>query len=456
MFYNNWFDERKGEIFKDFFSYLSIPSISADSTFKKDLLRASKFIESRLKKIGMDVSIWEEAALPIVFGEKIIDKSYPTVLIYGHYDVQPPDPLELWNSKPFSPEIRDGKIFARGAEDNKGQNFYSLLAIEAFYAKNKNPKLNIKVLIEGEEEIGSPSFEEVAKKYEKKLKADSVWIVDMGIESYENPIISLGVRGIVGIEVKLLNSEYDLHSGSYGGAVYNPAMALCEILGSVHDDKGKIAIDGFYDTVIGLSKEEKEKLYLDTDQTIYEEETTAKCFHRQEGVTLQESIALMPTFEINGIVSGYGGEGSKTIIPKEAMAKITCRLVAGQNPDDIGKKVKAFIRKKAPKHMKVDIKIEGGGLSAWTKPSAYSAKVFSKIIEEITGNKCSFTYSGGSIPLTAILAKYSGGEYIFLGTALPQDRIHAPDENFSIKQFTDGYHMIAKGLEVFAENKKQW
>ncbi|MCH9617638.1 MAG: Succinyl-diaminopimelate desuccinylase [Chlamydiia bacterium] len=456
MFYKEWFEQREEQIWKDFFTYLSIPSISADKEYKGDVLRAAAFVEQRLNNLGMNVSRLEDLDTPILFAERAIDPSYSTVLIYGHYDVQPVDPIELWDSDPFKPETRDGKIYARGAEDNKGQNFYAMLAVEAFYAKHKDPKVNIKIIIEGAEEIGSPGFEKVAKKYADKLKADSIWIVDMGIESYNIPVLSLGVRGITGLEVTVSNSEFDLHSGSYGGAVYNPIQALCEMMAAAFDEKGHIAIDGFYDTIHPLTDEEKSSLYLATDQKTYEKETGATCFRKEEGYSLQESICIRPTFEINGIYGGYQKEGGKTIIPKEATAKITCRLVAGQDPEDIAKKVEAHLRKVAPSGIVVSISLEGGGESAWARPSDYSARVFVQILKEITGKQVKFCYSGGSIPLTAVLGKAAGGECIFLGTALPEDRIHAPNENFSKKQFIDGYHMIAKGLEVFAQNKNLW
>jgi acetylornithine deacetylase/succinyl-diaminopimelate desuccinylase-like protein len=456
MFYKEWFEEREDQIWKDFFTYLSIPSISADKEYREDVLKAAAFVEQRLNNLGMSVSRWDDLSSPVLFAEKVIDTSYSTVLIYGHYDVQPADPIELWDSEPFKPEIRDGKIYARGAEDNKGQNFYAMLAVEAFYAKNKNPKVNIKIIIEGEEEIGSPGFEKIATKYADKLKADSIWIVDMGIESYDIPVLSLGVRGITGLEVTVSNAGFDLHSGSYGGAVYNPIQGLCEMMASVFDDKGHICIGGFHDTIKALTDEEKSKLYLATDQKTYEEETGATSFRKEEGYSLQESICLRPTFEINGIYGGYQKEGGKTIIPKEATAKITCRLVAGQEPLDIAKKVEAHLRKVAPSGITVGISLEGGGESAWARPSDYSAQVFAEILGEITGKEVKFSYSGGSIPLTAILGKAAGGEYIFLGTALPEDRIHSPNESFSKKQFIDGYHMITKGLEVFAQNKNRW
>ena len=455
MFYKNWFEEHEDKIWKDFYDYLSIPSISADNAYKKDLLRAADFVQDRLEDLCFDVHRWTDLETPIIFASKFVDKSLPTVLIYGHYDVQPADPLELWNSDPFTPIDKDGIIYARGAEDNKGQNFYTLVALEAFYKKHKNPNINVKVIIEGEEEIGSPNFDVIAKKYSQQLQADYLWIVDMGIESYDNPLLSLGVRGIAALELIVSNADYDLHSGSYGGLVHNPILALCEMLGTVYDKKGNIVIDNFYEGADVLSDEEKSSIYLDTDKETYQKETSAKCFREREGYNLQEIITMCPSFEVNGISGGYQGEGSKTIIPKDARAKITCRLVGNQEPEDIINKIEKYFMNIAPKGMNVRIIRGGGGNSAWAKPSNYSAQVFAKIIEDLTNRECKFCYSGGSIPLTSILGKSSGAEYIFLGTALPEDRIHSPNENFSKRQFIDGYYMITKGLEIFAENKKQ-
>ena len=454
MFYSDWFKENEDQIWKDYFTYLSIPSISADKAYEKQLLEAADFVQARLTRLGMKVERWEDLQAPVFFAQRVIDESYPTVLIYGHYDVQPADPLELWDKPPFEPYEKDGVIYARGAEDNKGQNFYSMLAIEAFYAKHKDPKINIKVIIEGGEEIGSPGIDIVAEKYKESLRADSVWIVDSGIDSYETPLVSLGVRGLTALQVRVSNAGFDLHSGSFGGAVYNPLQALCEMMASVHDERGHIAIDGFYDTVKPLDAKEKELLFFGMDEKVYREDTGATCFKPQEGYSLHESIAIRPTVEINGMWGGYQGEGSKTVIPKEAHAKLTCRLVDGQEPYDIAQKVQAHLEKVAPNGMKVEVHVEGGGKSAWARPQEYAPQVFSKIVAEVTQKECKFSYCGGSIPLTEILAKASGGEYIFLGTGLPGDRIHSPNENFSKRQFVDGFRIITKGLEVFAENKK--
>lgn len=456
MYYDEWFKKNEAQIWDEFFEFLRIPSISADDHYHPDLLKAADFVHHKLEKMGLKVERFNEIDKPVVFGEKIAGEGYPTVLIYGHYDVQPPDPLELWDSKPFEPEIRDGRIYARGAEDNKGQNFYSLLAIQAFLEKHDNPKLNIKVFIEGGEEIGSEGIDIVAKNRKERLKADSVWIVDMGMGSYEKPTLTLGVRGISAMEVTVTNSDYDLHSGEFGGAVYNPIQALCEMMASTFDEDGHIKIEGFYDSMKSLSAEEKKQLYFGTEQAVYEKETGAKCFRKEKGYTPHEVIGTRPTFELNGMWGGYTGPGSKTVLPKEAHAKITCRLVDGQEPHDIEAKVEKHLKKVAPAGLKVKVEFGHGGESAWARPGQYSAQVFSKVMEEVTGQKCHFTYSGGSIPLTTILAEASGGEYVFLGTALPSDRIHSPNENFSIRQFIDGYRMIAKGLEVFAENKKEW
>ena len=454
MFYHEWFQGREEQIWKDFFAYLAIPSISTDGAYREDVLRAGAFVKGRLERLGMEVVTWDDVNTPVYFAKKVIDPSYPTVLIYGHYDVQPADPLEEWESKPFEPEVRGDKIFARGAEDNKGQNFYSLLAIEAFYEKNPEPKLNVKVIIEGEEEIGSPGFEKLAKNRAKELEADSIWIVDNGIESYEVPQLSLGVRGITAMEVTYSNAAFDLHSGSYGGVVYNPIQALCEVVGSVFDPSGKITIDGFYDGIKPLTPEEKKDLYLETSAETYKKETTASCLREEEGFSLQESVSMRPTFEVNGIFGGYQGEGSKTIIPSSATAKITCRLVEGQDAEDVAKKVASFFEQKAPSGMKVEVHVEGGGCCTWGSPKERSAQIFAGVLEEVIGKPVKFSYAGGSVPLTAHLKEAAGGECVFLGTALPEDRIHSPNENFGKKQFFDGFLMVAKGLEVFAQNKK--
>jgi acetylornithine deacetylase/succinyl-diaminopimelate desuccinylase-like protein len=456
MSYKNWFKDHEERIFKEFMEYLSIPTISADPKHKGDLLKGATFIQKKLQNLGLEVTFWELEGEKVVFGEKMIDPQFPTILIYGHYDVQPPDPLDEWLSPPFSPQEREGRIYARGAEDNKGQHFYTLCALEAFYEKNKHPKINVKVLIEGEEEVGSKSFEAIAKKYQDRLKADSVWIVDMDIKSYATPVLCLGCRGIASLEVEVSNASFDVHSGAYGGALYNPIQALSEMIASVYDEKGHIAIAGFYDGIHSLTDGEKKQLHLDTPKKIFEKDTGGHCFRKEEGYCLQESISIRPTFEVNGIFGGYQGEGSKTIIPKKATAKITCRLVAGQDPEKIAQKVANHFLKVAPKGMKVSFVFGGGGKSYWGSLHDYTAGVFAKIIEEITQKECKFGYNGGSIPLASTLQEASEGECIFLGMGLSEDRIHSPNESFGKKQFEDGFIMIAKGLEVFAQNKHQW
>nr|MCH9811176.1 peptidase dimerization domain-containing protein [bacterium] len=282
-----------------------------------------------------------------------------------------------------------------------------------------------------------------------------IWIVDNGMESYEVPQLSLGVRGITALEVTYVNAEFDLHSGSYGGVVYNPIQALCEVVGSVYDTSGKITIDGFYDGITPLSNEDKKDLYLGTSAETYKEETTATCLRKEEGYALQESVSMRPTFEVNGIFGGYQGEGSKTIIPSSATAKVTCRLIAGQDPEEVAEKVSTYFKKKAPEGMKVLVEVEGGGKSTWGLPSDASAKKFAKVLEEVVGKEVKFSYTGGSVPLTAHLKEAAGGDALFLGTGLPEDRIHSPNENFGKKQFFDGFLMVAKGLEVFAQNKNE-
>ncbi len=449
--FGKWYDAREKDLLKDFFTYLRFPSVSAQKQHKKDLLDCAKWVKGYLDKRGFKTAMWEGSGHPAIFAERIVSESAPTILFYGHYDVQPPEPLNLWKSKPFEPEIRDGVIFARGAEDNKGQNFYSMVAIEAFFEAYPDAQVNVKWVIEGEEEMGSTTLHEILPKYQKELSADYLLIVDMGMDSWKKPALAIGARGITTFEITLRAMNTDVHSGAFGGIAYNPIRALTELLGGVIDSDGKVVVPGFYEDIAPLTKEEKALLDLGFDREECEKGIGLKAFHAEKGYTQKESVSMRPTFEINGIWGGYTDEGFKTVIPKEASAKISCRLVPNQSPDKVYQKVVDYIRSKVPKGIDVQITFLGGGSASWASPLSPLTKIARQAYKDILGSS-HLVYSGGSVPITADLAKYSGAEFVAPGVGLDSDNIHAPNENFSLKQLRTGYLIITRMLELFAQN----
>lgn len=448
--YKTWYDKREKESLEEFFTYLRFKSISAQSAFKQDLLDCAAFVEKHLENLGFTTVRWEGNGHPIVFGERIVDPSAPTLLFYGHYDVQPPEPFDLWDSKPFEPEVRDGRVYARGAEDNKGQNFYCLLALRAFFEKNPNAKLNVKYVLEGEEEMGSDLLHELAPSKAKELKADYLLVVDSGMGSMEKPGLEIGCRGISTMEIEVQNTDTDLHSGSYGGIAYNPNRALAEVLGKLIDEKGHINIPGFYDDIKPLSKEEIALVDTEMDEKAVVNEIGLRTFHTEEGYSVKEANFFRPTLEINGMWGGYTDEGFKTVIPKVAFAKISCRLVPDLDPKKIYDIVSKHIKAQFPEKMQVKTTYLGGGKAAWASPKGKATMIFKEAYESVFGS-CGIIYGGGSIPITPILAEHSGAEFILPGVGLPCDRIHAPNESFGLDQLRQGFLIITKSLELFAQ-----
>lgn len=451
MGYEKWYEDHEKEILDGYFDYLRFPSVSAQKTHEKDVLECSVFIEETIRKLGFTVERWEGSGYPTIFGERIVDEKALTVLIYGHYDVQPPEPLDLWKSDPFQPEIRNGRVYARGAEDNKGQSYYSLMAIRAFLEKNSNAKLNLKLLIEGEEEMGSTTLSEILPTKEAKLKSDHLLIVDMGMGSKARPSLAIGARGIMCMEVKCKAMDIDAHSGGLGGIAYNPNRALAEVLSKAINEKGHITVPGFYDHVKNLSNEERRAIDFSFNREEYERELGLKCFHSEEGFSPMESNFIRPTFEVNGMWGGYTGDGFKTVIPKEAFAKISCRLVPNQSPQKIYNLVCDFINANIPRGMLAEFEYLGGGEAAWGDATSKTCAAVKKAYEKTFGS-CHFILGGGSIPITSELKRYTGAEFVMPGTGLECDNIHAPNESFGLDQFKSGFLIVARSLEFFAEN----
>lgn len=435
----SYLEEHREKYLEKLFSFLTIPSISTDSNYKEHVHEAAKFVVDYLEEIGFQqVEMIETGGHPLVFAEWIENKDAPTVLFYGHYDVQPVDPLEEWLSDPFRPEIRDDRIFARGASDDKGQLFMHLAVFEAFMKTEGKLPLNVKVCIEGEEEIGSENLYSVLETHKEKFAADFVTISDSGMVEKNQPTILYGLKGFTGLEVTVKGPNQDLHSGIYGGAVRNPIMALCHILASMKNETEQITVDGFYDDVVDLTEKER-ALIRQVKGENYIETTGVKETVSELGYDEKEHTMARPTFEINGIYGGYQGEGTKTIIPASATAKITCRLVPNQDPEKIQQLLKAHIEKVKPKGVEVDVKLEK--LSA----RAYMVDVDHPIIqtaaqcyEKAFDKETVFVRMGGSIPVVEWLDELYDIPVILLGFGTPEDRLHSPNESFPLDSFDKG------------------
>lgn len=423
--------------------FLRIPSVSADSKYKKDVERTAEWVKKALKDAGADkVEVITTKFHPIVYGEKIVDKKLPTILAYGHYDVQPPDPLDLWSSPPFEPVIKDDKIYARGACDDKGQVYMHVKALEMLLKIGKLP-CNVKFLIEGEEEVGSVSLGDFVKKNKKKLEADVILISDTDIIDNKIPSITVGLRGICGVEVEVMGPGRDLHSGVYGGAVPNPLNILCEMIASLKDKNGRITIPGFYKDVKVLSaKERKELNRTPFNLNAYKKEIGIKDIVGEKGYNTTERTSIRPTLDLNGIWGGYQGEGSKTVIASKAFAKITMRLVPGQDPDKITALFVKHFQKIAPPSVRVKVMPSHGGdpVLLDTKLPGYEAA--SKAMQESFGKKPIPARSGGSIPIVALFKKELGLDSVLLGFGLNSDNIHSPNEHYGIFNFLKGIETI--------------
>lgn len=445
-----YFSQDKERILKEFFDLLRIPSISSEEEYKEDLLHCADWVKREVSSIGFHVDTWEMKRHPTIFATHLhAGPDKPTLLIYNHYDVQPVDPLEEWDSPPFEPVMRDGEIYARGAQDNKGQFFYVLQALKFLIKRDGKLPLNVKWVIEGEEEIGSVGLSLIAQQKKKELKADYVVIVDVGLPAPDTPAVVLGIRGLITFTLEVSGSNRDLHSGSHGGIVYNPNHALIEMLASLRDRHGRVMVPGFYDDVVELSKEERQQLAKQFDKKAYEEAFGTKAEGGEKDYAPLESGRTRPTMEINGISGGYAGQGFKTVIPAKACAKISCRLVLNQNPHKIAESVKNYLMERVPRGVKAVVTIhEGGGEAVRSPADSTIVKAFSQAYSEILGGECSYMLEGGTIGVVTELVKASGGELALVGYGLADDRIHAPNEHFSFRRIELGTMTMARAMEI--------
>ncbi len=452
--WNDFQAKNKDRFLDELLELLQIPSVSARSEHKPDMIACAKKVQERLLQAGADkAELFETPGHPIVYGEKIIDPSKPTVLVYGHYDVQPPDPLNLWHSGPFEPMIKDGKIFARGACDDKGQFYMHIKALETMVQTNSLPT-NIKFLIEGEEEVGSNNLGTFVKANKNLLKADVILISDTAMLSLDTPSIDVGVRGLTYIEVEVTGPNRDLHSGVYGGAVANPITILAQMIASLHNDKNQITIPGFYDDVLIATAEERtEMAKAPYNEEEYKTDLGVTQLWGEEGYTTNERTGIRPTLEVNGIWGGYTGEGAKTVLPSKAFAKISCRLVPNQTSEKMTKLLINHLEKIAPAHVTVKASEHHGGDPYLTPVDSQEYQAASKAIEATFGKVPIPVRGGGSIPITALFESELGLKTVFLGFGLDSDNLHSPNEKFDLANFYKGIETIPYFHKFFAEMK---
>ena len=435
--------------------FLRIPSISADTKYKDDVIRAANWLSNELKRIGLDaVEIVPTKGHPIVYAEKIISDKIPTILVYGHYDVQPPDPLNLWTSPPFEPVIKDEKIYARGACDDKGQLYMHVKALEAMLASGQLT-CNVKCMFEGEEEVGSANLGHFLETNKEKLGADVILVSDTGIIANDVPSITTGLRGLSYVEVEVTGPSKDLHSGVFGGAVANPANILCSMIASLHDSDRHITIPGFYDDVEIVSEDERRQMNMAPfNEADYKKELSVNALMGEKGYTTLERTSIRPTVEVNGIWGGYIGEGAKTVLPSKASAKISMRLVPNQDPDKITEMFEKHFKSLAPPSVTVKVTPHHGGQPAVTPTDTVEYKAASKAMEKSFGKTPLPQRSGGSIPIVALFESILGIKTVLLGFGLDTDDIHSPNEHYGLFNFYKGIETIPYYFMYYAEMKK--
>lgn len=453
-----YIQENKQRFLDELIELLKIASISADPAYNQDVLNCADAVAKHLTSAGADeVEICETKGYPIVFGKKIINENLPTVLVYGHYDVQPPDPLELWESGPFEPVVKvtplhpEGAIFARGSADDKGQFFMHIKAFEAMMKTNTLP-CNVKFIIEGEEEVGSASLGDFLEENKEKLACDVILISDTHIYSNEQPTVTTGLRGLSYVEVEVEGPNRDLHSGLYGGAVPNPINVLSKMIGSLIDEDGRIQVEGFYDNVEEVSPEDRAEMNkLKDDPEHFKKAIGLSGVEGEKGYTTLERTSIRPTLDVNGIWGGYIGEGAKTVIPSKAFAKISMRLVPFQTPDEITEKFKKHFEKIAPASVKVKVTPHHGGMPYVLQNNTKEFRAAKLAMEKAFGREVLPYRSGGSIPITSLFEKILGAKSVLMGFGLDSDAIHSPNEHYGLYNFYKGIESIPYFFEFYTQ-----
>ncbi len=459
---NNYLNANKERVLNELLDLLKIPSVSADSKYKADVIKTAEAVKQRLIDAGADkVELSPTKGFPVVYGEKIIDQNKPTVIVYGHYDVQPADPLNLWDSPPFEPVIKktethpDGAIFARGACDDKGQMYMHVKAFELMMKTNTLP-CNVKFMIEGEEEVGSPSLGPWIIENKHRLKGDVILISDTSIIANDTPSIDAGLRGLAYMEVEVTGPNRDLHSGVYGGGVANPINVLCKMIADCHDENKHITIPGFYDDVMELTKEERSEMAkAPFDLEAYKKDLNVAEEMGEKNYSTIERTGIRPTLDVNGIWGGYIGEGAKTVLPSKAFAKISMRLVPNQSSHKISELFQKYFERVAPKSVSVKVTPHHGGEPVVVSIDSIGYKAASKAMEETYGKKPIPTRGGGSIPIVALFKKELGLDSILFGFGLDSDALHSPNEHYGLFNYYKGIETIPLFYKYFTESSKK-
>jgi len=441
--------ESNRDRFKDLlFEYLRIPSISAQKEYAHESRRAADFVQALLEDAGLEAGQFEGDGLPTVYGARVEDESKPTLLVYGHYDVQPAEPLELWETPPFEPTIVDGEIRARGCADDKGPSLAMALAVECLVKGGGGSlPVNLRFILEGEEECGGPVVEQYLRAHQEELKADAVVIADTSGLSKGTPALCYGLRGLVATEITVTGPARDLHSGTYGGTLANPATALAQLVASLHDAEGRVAVDGFYDGVMDVDDAERARVArIPFDEAAYLEETGTPALYGEAGYTTLERKGSRPTCEVNGLFGGYSGEGVKTIVPARAGAKITCRLVPGQDPERVAAALKAHFERHCPEGVRLEVEAGHRAPAVYTNPETTWAKAARAAMEKAFGVPAALTREGGSIPVVNVFDAVLGTQPLLLGTYTPGEKAHSPNERYFLEDF---YAAIRTGIHLF-------
>ncbi len=448
--------ERRDEHLRQLMDFLRIPSVSALSEHRSDVRRAAEWLAAELRRIGLNrVEVMETGGHPVVYAERLDNPGGPTALIYGHYDVQPVDPIELWTTPPFEPDIRDGKLYARGASDDKGQVFMHLKVIEALLAAEGRLPVNVKLLIEGEEEVGSENLERFIAAHRDLLKADVVVISDTALYARGVPSLTYALRGLAALEVHVIGAKGDLHSGAFGGAAPNAAQALVQLLATLHRPEGGVAVAGFYDQVRPLTPEEREGFAaLGFDEEKLKADLGVDALPGEPGYTALERLWARPTLEINGIFGGFQGEGTKTVIPARAGAKITCRLVPDQDPERVLDAIEAHLKAHCPAGVRLEIRRMGGTPAAITPIDHPAIRAAMQALSDAYGAEARFIRTGGSIPVVGTFGAVLGTPCVLMGFSLEEENFHAPDEHFHLENFDLGMRALTRFWHYLAEGMK--
>lgn len=452
---HTYIKKNENKILKDLFTLLSFPSVSAKSEHKKDLKACANWLKDHLKNIGFKAKVCPTGGHPLVYAEYLVDPNLPTVLYYGHYDVQPPEPLELWKTPPFKASVRDGYIYARGATDDKGQTWCQIKGLEAVIKTTGTLPINVKFLIEGEEEVHSEHLPTWLKKNKKMLKADIAVVSDTAQFSKTLPAVTFGLRGIASCEVFVYGPNRDVHSGSYGGAIANPVNILCQMVGQLHDKNGKIAIPGFYKKVKTMTKWEKRKFKeLPFNEAQYKKKLNVPALHGEKGYSTYERTWVRPTLDVNGITGGYQGEGAKTIIPSMASCKITMRLVPNMEPKEVCNLLEKYLKKIAPKSVRVKVDKHGGAGAVEVPTDGPWLEAAGRAIKKGFGKNPVFMKEGGSIPIVGDFKKILSLDTLLIGFGQQDDNIHSPNERFRIQDLMRGCKTSAYLPDELAKVKK--